>query len=76
MGYLAKWAIVVEGEDLDPLEIARRAHQLLLDPHKNCWAIEDLSTRKTAVVDLYEQRVISPESSPPTGDDSPTFKAP
>lgn len=44
--------IVVSGEDLDPLEIARRAHQLLLDPNKNCWAIEDLSNRKTAVVDL------------------------
>lgn len=77
MGYLAKWVTVVDGEDLDPLEIARRAHELLLDPHRNCWVVKDLTAGRTAAVDLYEQRVIRPESSSssssPADDDAPPF---
>lgn len=77
MGYTANWAMPVDGEDLDPFEVARRAQELIADPRRGIWLITDLESGATAAVDLIDRQVIRPkiigEVPPPPDDDEPPF---
>lgn len=45
VAYIAKWMRLIDGEDdLDPVEIARRGLQHLLDPTSTAWMITDLES--------------------------------
>jgi hypothetical protein len=64
IGYMAHWCIFVlaeEGEELDPLEAARRAEKMAADPHKSMWGMRNIDTGEVCVVDLTDNRVLSHE---------------
>jgi hypothetical protein len=85
--YVASWTILVDGENLDPVEIASRGRELLRDVNKNTWIVKDVDSGELCVVDATAQRVIHPgdpaepqapslKPAKPTGicdDDEPPF---
>lgn len=73
MTYLAKFAVVVDGNDLDPFEVASRAREILLHPQGSTWLVDDLDSNKRSVVDVCEGRIIEPEpfEPKPVHDDPP-----
>jgi hypothetical protein len=60
-GYMAHWCIFVlpeKGEQLDPLEAARRAEKMASDPQKSMWGMRNIDTGETWAVDLTDGRII------------------
>ncbi|MEX3652589.1 hypothetical protein ABFW14_13745 [Mycolicibacterium fortuitum] len=56
MDYGATWSVFIEGEDLDLIEVAKRARDIALDPAYPVWEVNDGRTR--FIVDLTKQIVI------------------
>ena len=64
MSYLAAWTVYIEGEDLDPFEVAKRAREQYEDPMNQMWAIHNMTAMRSTVVDLHAMREI-PGIKPP-----------
>lgn len=63
MAYYAEWSVFIDGDGLDPTEVARRAREWSKDPSHNTWRIVDLSKNTSTVVDISPTtgpRVIRP----------------
>jgi hypothetical protein len=77
MSYIAKWHILIPDAkevDLDPVDLARRALDLMRVPHRNRWLVEDLATGEQLPVDLKTGVIHYPDSPRPTfDDDEPPF---
>ncbi len=58
MAYLATWAVFIDGEGLDPREVAKRAEKHSQDPNHSTWKVLDLDSGRVTVVDLSEDRII------------------
>lgn len=58
MTYGASWAVYIDGKDLDPIEVARRAVEAARDPRNSLWKITDTDNRKILVVDLHNRTVV------------------
>lgn len=62
IGYMAHWSIFVlaeDGEELGPLEAARRAEKLATDPQKSLWGMRNVDTGEVCAVDLTDSRIIN-----------------
>lgn len=58
MAYLAQWAVFIDGDDLDPIEVAAAARRRVDDHQNDTWRIVDLNGPHFIVVDLYDRRII------------------
>lgn len=52
MSYVASWDVYIEGDDLNPFEVAKRAQAEFADPNNQIWAIHDLDAGHSTTVDL------------------------
>lgn len=72
MAYYAEWSVFIDGDDLDLIEVARRAEQWSKNPDHGMWRIVDLAANTSTVVDIGERtgpRIISPRK--PAKDSQP-----
>lgn len=60
--YIAQWGIFIEGEDLDPVDVARQAREKFLDPNNDMWQIIDMETGTTWAVEPNGRGVVPPAS--------------
>lgn len=70
MAYLAQWAVFIDGDDLDPIDVAAAARKRVNDRQNDTWRIVDLNGPHYIVVDLYDRRIIpilGGDSSAPNG---------
>lgn len=56
MAHMASWSILIEEAGLDPIEVAKRARDLALDPQNSRWQITD--DDYVTLVDLNQQTII------------------
>jgi hypothetical protein len=58
-GYLATWSVFILGDDIiDPIEAARRAKEMVDDPRRGTWGLEDIETGEITTVDLWKSVVL------------------
>jgi hypothetical protein len=60
MAYIAQWMVLVQGDGIDPVEVARQARELSLDPANDAWRIIDIETQESCVVSIIDNRVVPP----------------
>jgi len=69
MGYLATWVIVVNGDDLNPVDAVRRGLELMGELGGGCFFVQDLNTDEHEVVDLDKAEIIRRAASDPRSRD-------
>ena len=65
MGYLAKWGIVVHGDDLNPVDVVRRGLELMGELGGGGFFVQDLNTDEHECVDLDKAEIIRRAASDP-----------
>ena len=60
MAYIAKWSVFIDGDDLDFVEVARRAREHCNDTRNNTWLILNIADGHCEVVDLRHERIVAP----------------
>lgn len=61
MSYLVTWGVLVQDDELDPIQAAQKGRELSLDPKRATWKVTNLQTGDFVVVDINKERVIDPE---------------
>lgn len=64
MAYMAMWSVFIDGDDLDPIQVADRARVHAANPDHQTWRVVNIDSGDSAVVDLRERCIVPMGGSP------------